>query len=194
MAVEDYLSGSNLGYIGGAVGIVVAVIIIWSLIRKSAGDRPSLARQMIGEDRQLRNLDIEVRQDENKIHKTAIHLYEAISQLRRNTEQHGISLAERESDYRTIVEALELLWKETTDVPTAMKLMEKISPMIDRYILDLQVQDPIIMALVSKIPELKTILHQHIITEYQLLSKKMGLLRKEYQQTATEGGTFNKAA
>ncbi len=190
----EFFGIPNIEYIGGGIGVIAIIALIWFLMRRQPGNRPALERQMIGEDKELRNLDMEVRQDENKIHKTAGDLYDAISQLRGRAEQIGISLAEREGDYRFIVEALQLLWKETTNVSTAMELTEKISPMIDRYILNLPVQDQIIRALVSKIPELKTSLRQHIITEYRLLSQKMRLLRKGYQETAQEEGVSDRAA
>src|SRR3989344_4091597 len=174
MAFADYLTSTNLGII---VGIVLIFILFWFLRGQKVSDRPSLERRMIQKDQELEGVDIQVRQDEKKLQHIAVDLYDAVSQLHGRAGQVGINLDERANDYNFIVETLELLWKATTNVSAAKELFDRMSPMIDRYLLNLPTQDPIIGALVNKIPKLKKDLHDKILIEYELLAKKMRLLR-----------------
>jgi len=191
MAFADYLTSTNLGII---VGIVLIFILFWFLRGQKVSDRPSLERRMIQKDQELEGVDIQVRQDEKKLQHIAVDLYDAVSQLHGRAGQVGINLDERANDYNFIVETLELLWKATTNVSAAKELFDRMSPMIDRYLLNLPTQDPIIGALVNKIPKLKKDLHDKILIEYELLAKKMRLLRQDYQETAREKGASDRAA
>ena len=185
MAIQDYLSGSNLGIIAG---VLVILAIIW-LIRNLKGGRIGLERHEIQEDKQLLATDKEIRNAAKYQKQDAKRLWDLINVLHSRLSQIGFNVPEQQkNNYDFILQGLQTISTEREGVFDDKKLIVQINHTIISYLRQELPNDAVVNETVNEIKSTQYILFKDIIEQDELLRRKWALLGNEVAETKTEAG------
>lgn len=176
-------------YVGGIGGIAVVIMLFWFLARRSRGDRISLEREEISEDRDLLGFDKRIREDEKEEKYHAKRLYNLFFSVQARTRAIGFKDVAKLQYLNFIINGLTAIILEEIDVKREEQLMQRINDAINVYLNGLPLQDAYIGAWVAEIRKMQSNLNLEIIEEGNLLHKKEELLRKELQEMQAELGS-----
>lgn len=176
-------------YVGSIGGIAVVIMLFWFLARRSRGDRISLERREISEDSDLFRFDKQILKDEKEEKHHAKRLYN----LFLSVEARAIwpkDVADAKLQYLNfIINGLTAVISEKMYVEREEQFMQKINDAINVYLNGISLQDEYIGAWVAEIRKVQSNLNLEIVEEGNLLRKKEGLLRKEFQETQAALGS-----
>ena len=143
MALGDYLTGSNFGYVGGAVAIAVVVWILFKIFTSGGWSRPSEEKKELDEEKDLERTtkqEIKLEESEKKIIKQLIKNFNVILQsyvllwnssestLPRKTERGQATLSPEEiaNALQTIILKLKKIEKEDIPLKTEESFFNKL--------------------------------------------------------------------